>query len=305
MELPLASLTDGELAEGPINAARVRALLDSCRHDVDSARHDPAFGVAGRLGGVATGLERRLREIEVRLERATRALDRFVGSAAAAAALPDADYMLAREADHRIKNSLQIVISLLDRQASTTEVEAARDALHTAAARVAAIAEVHAALHADPKQSGMMAELDLRDYLVCLCSTLRSALGVDGEHRVLHLDVEPLAISSAAAQPLGLAVTELIINALRHAFQPTKSGTVWVTGRYRGDGRYQLCIADDGKGLPRDFDLRLRPFGLGLRMVNMLADQVRARLTVDRRAGARFTLTLPAPNIGGPAANSR
>jgi len=60
---------------------------------------------------------------------------------------------------------------------------------------------------------------------------------------------------------------------------------------------------DDGKGLPRDFDLRLRPSDLDLRMVKMLADQVRARLTVDRRAGAHFTLTLPAPDSGRRANN--
>ena len=267
-----------------------------------TVRHDAAFGDGGRVGGVATGLELRLENIAERLERATLALDRFVGSGAAAASSPDSAYMLVREADHRIKNSLQTVISLLDRQARRAKAEAARDALHVATARVAAIAEVHAALHAAPRQYGIESKLDLATYLGGLCTALRGAFGVDGECRVLHVDVEPLTMSPAAAQSLGLAVTELVTNALRHAFHPAKSaGTVRVIGRYRGDGWYQLCVEDDGKGLPRDFDLRLRPSGLGLRMVNMLADQLRARLTVTGRAGACFALTVPVPGIAKPA----
>jgi two-component sensor histidine kinase len=297
----MASLIKGESQDRLIDAAGLRAMLEGCRHEIDTVRHDAAFGDDGRVGGVATGLELRLKNIAERLERATRALDRFVGSGAAAASSPDSAYMFVREADHRIKNSLQAVISLLDRQANRTKAEAARDALRVATARVAAIAEVHAALHAAPRQYGIEAKLDLATYLGGLCTALRGAFGVDGEYRVLHVEVEPLTISSAAAQSLGLAVTELVTNALRHAFHPAKPGTVRVTGRYRGDGWYQLCVEDDGKGLPRDFDLRLRPSGLGLRMVNMLADQLRARLTVAGGAGACFVLTVPVAGIARAA----
>jgi two-component sensor histidine kinase len=263
-----------------IEATGLRAMLEGCRHEIDTVRHYAAFGDDGRVGGVAAGLELRLENMAERLERATRALNRFVGSGAPGASARDSAYMFVREADHRIKNSLQAVASLLDRQANRTTAEAARDALRVRTARVAAIAEVYAALHAAPRQYGIGSRLDLATYLGGLCNALRGAFGVDGEYQVLHVEVEPLTISSAAAQSLGLAVTELVTNALRHAFHPAKPGTVRVTGQYRGDGWYQLCVEDDGKGLPRDFDLRLRPSGLGLRMVNMLADQLRARLSI-------------------------
>jgi two-component sensor histidine kinase len=299
----MASLINCESQDSLIDAAGLRAMLDGCRHEIDTVRHDAAFGDGGRVGGVATGLEARLENIAERLERATRALDRFVGSGAAAGS-PESAYMVVREADHRIKNSLQAVISLLDCQANRTKAAAARDALHVAAARVAAIAEIHAALHAAPRQYGVESKLDLATYLGGLCTALRGAFGVDGEYRVLHVKVEPLTISPAAAQSLGLAVTELVTNALRHAFHPAKPGTVRVTGQYRGDGWYQLCVEDDGKGLPRDFDLRHRPFGLGLRMVNMLSDQLRARLNVTGRAGACFVLTVPVPGIAKPTGTS-
>jgi two-component sensor histidine kinase len=300
----MASLINGESQDRLIDAAGLRAMLDGCRHEIDTVRHDAAFGDEGRVGGVATGLELRLENIAERLERAIRALDRFVGSGAAAGSSPDSAYMFVREADHRIKNSLQAVISLLDRQANRTKAAAARDALHVAAARVAAIAEVHAALHAASRQCGIESKLDLATYLGGLCNALRGAFGVDGEYRVLQVEVEPLTISPAAAQSLGLAVTEPVTNALRHAFHPAKPGTVRVTGQYRGDGWYQLCVEDDGRGLPRDFDLRHRPSGLGLRMVNMLSDQLRARLNVTGRAGACFVLTVPVPGIAKPTGTS-
>jgi hypothetical protein len=138
----MASLIKGESQDRLIDAAGLRAMLEGCRHEIDTVRHDAAFGDDGRVGGVATGLELRLENIAERLERATRALDRFVGSGAAAASARDSAYMFVREADHRIKNSLQAVISLLDRQANLTKVEAARDALPVATARVSSAVAV-------------------------------------------------------------------------------------------------------------------------------------------------------------------
>ena len=66
-----------------------------------------------------------------------------------------------------------------------------------------------------------------------------------------------------------------------------------MTGRVCNNRCYELCIEDDGKGLPRDFDLRLRPPGLGLRVVSMLADRLHGRLAVEGKAGARFEVTIP------------
>jgi two-component sensor histidine kinase len=275
-------------AHRQIDAVGLRAILETCRLDVDTARHivshdsDRAFHDGDRGIG-ATNLERRLNHLAERLERATRMLDLIVGSDSLAAAVPATAYLLVREADHRINNSLQTVISLLNQQAIQAEAQAVRDALRVASARVAAIAAVHASL----KQHG-----DLGTYLPRLCAALRDALGMDGVHRILQVEVEPLAISPAAAQSLGLAVTELVTNALRHAFEPMEPGTVRVNGQYRGDW-YQLTIEDNGKGLPHGFDLAVQQSGHGLRMVSMLADTVRARLTAGGRRGARFVFTLP------------
>jgi two-component sensor histidine kinase len=290
----VSPLIKGRSTDSQLDAAGLRAILVGCRFDLDTVRYDVACDGGSSAGDVASGLEQRLCQVAERLERATDALDRMLDFAAETASAPVAAEVLVREADHRIKNSLQIVMALLHRQASQAEADAVRDALYAAGGRVAAVAQVHATLHAATRRYyGVVPELDLDTYLGGLCAALGRALGVDGGRRTLLVAVEPLAVSPATAQSLGLTITELVTNALRHAFLPDRPGTVRVLGARRGDGWYQLCVEDDGKGLPPDFNLCLRPSGLGLRLVNMLADQLRARLTVDGRVGARFALTLP------------
>lgn len=249
-------------------------------------------------------MEQRLCRAVERLERLTSTLDAALGRAAGWTAAGEAAEVLAREADHRIRNSLQTVASLLERQARQAD-EGARDALRLAAARVQAVAQVHATLHATAGLGNAAPELDLGRYLGGLCTAIGEVMGADGERRSLHVEVEPLALPPETAQQLGLIVTELAINALRHAFLPGRPGAVRVTGARRPDGRYDLSVADDGKGLPSGFDSRLRPSGLGLRLVNVLADQLRARLAVDGHAGACFNLTLPASMGAGAQAGGK
>jgi two-component sensor histidine kinase len=292
------------VADGGLDPGGLRTLLEACRLDLGSlkedARHvdDSRADLAVRAGH--SKLEQRLCQVVERLEHTADTLDSVLDRVAGRPAATAAAEVLAREADHRIKNSLQTVVALLEQQARRAEAGAVRDALRLAGGRVEAVAQVHATLHAAPGPYGILPELGLDQYLGGLCAALGRAMDVDGQRRSLHVEVEPLAVSPAAAQQLGLVVTELVTNALRHAFLPDRPGTVRVTGARQRDGSYRLCVADDGKGLPHGFDRRLRPsgLGLGLRLVNVLADQLRARLSVEGHAGARFTLVLPVSVTG-------
>ena len=164
---------------------------------------------------------------------------------------------------------------------------------------------MHNALHAASGSYSVVPELDLGRYLDGPCMALGRAMDADGTRRSLRVETEPLAVSPMKAQQLGLIVTELVTNALRHAFLPEQRGIVRVTGTHRRDGTYRLCIAADGKGLPRGFNVRVRPSGLGIRLVNALTDQLQARLTVDGRAGTRFVLSLPASITGFEGGGSK
>ena len=297
----MAQSVEGCSTDKGLDPGGLRTLLDMCRLDLGSLRRDVSFDGGPTDRGAARAcegeLDQRLRQVVERLERTASTLNAVLDRVAARPSAPAAAEVLAREADHRIRNSLQTVIALLERQARHADGEVPA-ALRQAAARVEAVAQVHAVLHEAPVAHGIVPELDLGRYLGGLCTTLGRAMDLGGTGRSLHVEVEPLAVSPATAQQLGLIVTELATNALRHAFRPEQPGIVRVMGARQRDGAYWLCVADDGKGLPRGFDIRVRPSGLGLRLVNVLADQLRARLTVDGHAGTRFTLALPASITG-------
>ena len=274
-----------------INVAQLQFLVEQCRTDL--ALRKPVSLHDGRDRGERTAaddaLEQRLLDMVQRLELAVDKLARAVDERSS----PAAAEVLAREADHRIKNNLQTVIALLHQQAQHADSEAVREALQVAGARVQAITSLHTALYEVTGQFGLVPQVDLAVYLPGLCAALGGAMDMGGGLRRIVAEVAPLLVSPKRAQVLGLIVTELATNALRHAFVPGRAGTVWVSGRPDGKKRYEIGIRDDGRGLPHDFDMRLRPSGLGLRVVNVLVSQAQGRLAVDGRAGTRFTLSVP------------
>jgi PAS domain S-box-containing protein len=191
--------------------------------------------------------------------------------------------VLMHEADHRIKNSLQLVISLLGMQMSKAPDLATRNMLSAAIARVHAIANAHRALEysADLKSiglDGLLKELCVR--LGVLNPTVSlSCHAATG----LHLDVEQ-------AIPLGLIASEVLTNALRHAFPAGEPGTVSLTLRLDEAG-LDLIIADSGRGLPAS-QARI---GLGSSVIAALARQIGANVTTTSRPAQGVSVTVRLP----------
>lgn len=203
-----------------------------------------------------------------------------------------------REVDHRVKTSLQRIISLMRIQADREKEAPVQAFARNACARL----ETLATAHEIRQVAGSPDSLDFSDYLDRLCACLRRTMAADGEHRALILEADPVILRNAEAQPLALVVNELVTNAFRHAFRPGKPGTVWVQ-LSRRDGALRLTVADDGCGLP---PRGLAPDGLppgglavsgsrgfGLRLVRLMAGQVGARMDVGNKGGAHITLALP------------
>lgn len=191
-----------------------------------------------------------------------------------------------REGDHRIKNSLQIVASLIGRQIAREENPCARDALRAVAARVRSIASIHNALQNNEGKDFV----DLGDVLGSMCRSLHEMAG-DPQRMSVVVASEPIQAPVALAQPIVLAVNELVVNALRHAFPGNRRGTVHVSAARLGD-RLRIVVADDGHGFPENPALGQ---GYGMELVRMMTAQVGGALSMDRDAGTRFTLAIPAP----------
>lgn len=194
--------------------------------------------------------------------------------------------LLLKEVNHRVKNSLQMVVSLLEMQRLRLQDEAATRALMEAGARVIALAQVHARLY----QGGDVRQVDMDVYLRDLCDELSRSAG-DGSQIVAR--GAPVRVPTDLAIPVALIATELVMNSLKHAFT---AGNGTITVSFAEDGAEAvLTVTDDGCGLPATFDAK-RSHGLGMRIVNSLTRQIGGSLSVDRpERGSRFAVRIPHP----------
>jgi two-component sensor histidine kinase len=194
--------------------------------------------------------------------------------------------ILLREGDHRIKNSLQLVLSLVLLQARREESASAREALRAAAARIRSIAFIHDALQIGEGHDSV----DLGVVLITMCRSLQVIAG-DPRHITVSVVVESVPAPVALAQPIALAVNELVANALRHAYPEDHAGTIQVRASVAA-GELRIVVADDGRGLPADCP---GGRGYGMKLVRTMVDQIGGQLDVVSCAGAQFTITAPAP----------
>lgn len=219
-------------------------------------------------------------------------------------ALADKSTLL-KELYHRVKNNLQLVISLFNLQARTLKDGRAQRALLEAANRVRAMSLVHERLY----QSRTLGTICLDDYVGELCDQLASAGSAHQRGIVLALDVAPVDVGLDLAVPLGLLLNELVSNSLKHAFPAGRKGTIHVTlaqepgeGGAAGEQLLRLTVRDDGIGLPPNAN-ETSPQTLGLRLVDALSEQLHARLVLENRGGACIMLVFHAGRNGKSGAS--
>ncbi|GAN53418.1 sensory transduction histidine kinase [Tanticharoenia sakaeratensis NBRC 103193] len=238
--------------------------------------------------GRAVPLE--LRHLERAMTRATMRLNRHEARLRRAA---QNQTLLIREIHHRVKNNLQVVASLLNLQASRVRSPEAREEFRLVRDRVRALATLHRYLYPD----GGISQLDVRSFMDELCRQIFTANGFTETGRVrLDLDVQTVAISPDQAVPLALIVTEVLSNALRHAYPDDGTGRVLVRLAMDGD-QAELIVADNGVGIAatRTDDGR-RP-GIGLQLIRGFARQIRASLDIETEHGTRYRLRFTPENV--------
>jgi two-component sensor histidine kinase len=185
-----------------------------------------------------------------------------------------------REIDHRAKNSLQIVSSLLllmSRRSAQPETQKALKAMHQ---RIAAIAAVHREiLDAEHDE-----RFDLTGFVREHVAGLAQACG-DGA--TFRLDLSPVELDTAKACPAALIVNELALNALTHGRPPGSAPRATVVLRPAGSG-FALTVQDHGCGLPADAEQR----GFGLTIVKLMAQQISHKVAFeDAQPGLRAIVT--------------
>lgn len=153
---------------------------------------------------------------------------------------------LIKEIHHRVKNNLQIVMSLLSIQANQVKDLGARDALLQAQTRINALALVHRILNELEDQS----TLDIRDLLDQLCHQIAGGMGKENVR--VEVDVPSRVVAGSVAVALALFTVEAITNIFKHAFPNEREGVISVTMTAVEGGKLKLAIADNGMGFAMD-----------------------------------------------------
>jgi two-component sensor histidine kinase len=206
-----------------------------------------------------TDQDARIRELEGALERKT---------------------TLLREIDHRVKNDLQLISSLILLQSRRVGDEVARQALKTMLERVNAVATVHRRLFLGEDSQ----QFDVAAFVRDLAGDLALAAGRDDVR--ITLDLDPVSIRASAAAPLALVTNELMGNALRHAF-PGRGGVIAIS-LTTADDACVLTISDDGQGMGE------AKKAFGLTIVGLLCQQLRAGLEITSDGpGVRAVVRAP------------
>jgi len=195
--------------------------------------------------------------------------------------------LLLGEIHHRVKNNLQIVQSLLDMQAGLTGDAAAASALRDSQNRVQSMALIHQTLY----QSHNFAEVEFGHFLNSLTSHLQSSYG--RRDLLLSSHAERVSLPIDRAIPCGLIVNELVTNALKHGFPDGRSGSIKIELKRLDEQHVEVAVSDDGIGIPDSLDLDTLS-SLGMQLVGVLAEQLHARLRIQRRGPTRvaFSFTL-------------
>jgi chemotaxis protein methyltransferase CheR len=190
--------------------------------------------------------------------------------------------MLAREFDHRLLNSLQLISSLLSLQSRTTKNPEAAAQLAIAGNRVASLGRVHRRLHVlDHLQT-----VEFKQYASRLCEDLSGMLQHDETQRAIVVEGEDIEIPTLLGIPLGFILNELVTNSTKYA-----NGKITVRLEAVPE-RYSLSVFDDGAGLPEGFTLSGHK-GLGMKIIQSLVKQIGGELQFGRgddNRGARFTI---------------
>ncbi|MFT3796030.1 histidine kinase dimerization/phosphoacceptor domain -containing protein [Flavobacterium sp.] len=191
---------------------------------------------------------------------------------------------LIKEVHHRVKNNLQMVTSLLYSQSMYLKDDAAKLAVKDSLRRMQAMALIHQKLYQDENTSAIA----MPEYINELVHYLQESFDA-GNQITFRQTVEPVHLDVSQAIPLGLIITESIVNAIKYAFLHEQNGIVDIVLQHDGADYLLLKIADNGIGLPDEFDTN-NTTSLGLDLIKGLAKQLNGSMAITNSQGVQITV---------------
>jgi len=207
--------------------------------------------------------------------------------------------VLLREIHHRVKNNMQVIVSLLRMHSRETDDQQLLNVFENCQDRVNAMSLIHEALY----QSENLAQIDFGAYLKNLYRNLSQAHGA--AKKGIQIEMSPCSVQLDMDQgvAVGMIISELVSNAFKHAFISKDPGQILINLSETGKNEAELIIQDSGQGLPAEVDIS-NPSSLGLRLVNAaVTRELNGNIRVERDNGTRFIIRFKCKGVqkGGTA----
>ncbi len=194
---------------------------------------------------------------------------------------------LLKEIHHRVKNNLQIINGLLEKQGYKTDNLAFKELIKESQNRIYSMVLIHQNLY----QTENIDEVDIASYLKMMVDNIKNTHQYEDEEIILKSDVDSIMLNIDTAIPLGLIINELLSNAYKYAFKNREKGQIDLVLKKQDNGLL-LIVKDDGIGLPAGFDLE-KSKTLGMTLVKGLVRQIGGKLThKSSQNGSSFEVLL-------------
>jgi PAS domain S-box-containing protein len=205
------------------------------------------------------------------------------------ASLKEKDLLL-KEIHHRVKNNLQIIISLLNLQSGYIKDEETLKAVREGQNRVRSMALVHEKFY----QSEELGEIDFKEYTDKLCHFLKQSYASQDAPITILVEASGIGFDMDTAMPCGLLITEIVSNSLKYGFPGNRSGEINIEFSKVADKKVLMMISDNGIGLPDDFDIE-KSESLGMQLIIALTSQLDGELKFSGENGTKFSVTFTYP----------
>ena len=205
------------------------------------------------------------------------------------ASLKEKDLLL-KEIHHRVKNNLQIIISLLNLQSGYIKDEETLKAVREGQNRVRSMALVHEKFY----QSDELGEIDFKEYTVKLCHFLKQSYAEQDAPISITVNAEGIGFDMDTAMPCGLLITEIVSNSLKYGFPGKREGEIHIDFKKIPEKKVMMTISDNGIGLPDDFEIE-KSESLGMQLIIALTSQLDGEVIYTGENGTKFTVTFTYP----------
>jgi two-component sensor histidine kinase len=196
---------------------------------------------------------------------------------------------LIKEMHHRVKNNFQVVAGLLEIQSSYLKNQDARAAIKDSQLRISSMSIIHQRLY----QSATFSEINMPEYIYELVEYLRESHAT-GEAIRFDIQIENIILDHGCAGTLGLILTEAITNAIKYAFTSGQDRKISILLRNCSDAELMLTIADNGRGLPGNFDSKAS-VTMGMELLQGLSEDLQGSFSIRNEEGTRIDIIFPLP----------